>query len=195
MPPRMLVSGSAIGYYGPRDDTPLAEDAPAGDDFSAQLCRDWEHEALQARVAGLRICIVRIGVVLGRDGGALAKMLPPFKLGAGGPMGDGKQWMSWVHRHDLVRLIQWLLENDQAQGIYNGTAPEPVRNRDFAQVLGKVLNRPAAITTPAIALKFMFGEMATLLLTGQRVLPARALAQGFVFQHPVLEAALRDIVA
>lgn len=193
--PRVLVSGSAIGYYGPRDDTPLTEDSPAGDDFAAQLCRDWEHEALQGQASGLRVCIVRIGVVLGKDGGALAKMLPPFKLGAGGPMGDGQQWMSWVHRQDLLRLILWLLENDQAQGIYNGTAPEPVRNRDFAQVLGKVLDRPAMITTPALALKLMFGEMATLLLTGQRVLPAQAQAQGFVFQHAALENALRDVLA
>ncbi|MCY7313750.1 MAG: TIGR01777 family oxidoreductase [Pseudoxanthomonas sp.] len=193
--PRVLVSGSAIGYYGPRDDKPLTEESPPGDDFSAQLCRDWESAAMQAESLGLRVCTVRIGVVLGPDGGALSKMLPPFKLGAGGPMGDGRQWMSWVHRHDLVRLLQWLLEHDQARGAYNGTAPSPVTNREFAQTLGKVLRRPARITTPALALKLMFGEMATLLLTGQRVLPAHAVAGGFQFQHPTLETALTDLLA
>ena len=192
--PRVLVSGSAIGYYGPRDDAPVNEDAPAGNDFAAQLCRDWEAEALRAQALGLRVCTVRIGVVLGKDGGALAKMLPPFKLGAGGPMGDGRQWMSWVHRQDLLRLILWLLEHEHTQGAYNGTAPTPLRNRDFAHTLGKVLHRPALLTTPAIALKLMFGEMSALLLTGQQVVPVRAQAEGFVFEHPELEAALRDLL-
>ncbi len=192
--PRVLVSGSAIGYYGPRDDAPVNEDAPAGSDFAAQLCRDWEAEALLAQALGLRVCTVRIGVVLGKDGGALAKMLPPFKLGAGGPMGDGRQWMSWVHRQDLVRLILWLLEHEHTQGAYNGTAPNPLRNRDLAHTLGKVLHRPAVLPTPAIALKLMFGEMSTLLLTGQQVVPVRAQAEGFVFEHPELEAALRDLL-
>jgi len=192
--PRVLVSGSAIGYYGPRDDAPLNEEAPAGSDFAAQLCRDWEAEALRAQALGLRVCTVRIGVVLGGDGGALAKMLPPFKLGVGGPMGDGAQWMSWVHRQDLVRLILWLLEHEHAQGAYNATAPTPLRNRDFAHTLGKVLHRPAVLTTPAMALKLMFGEMSTLLLTGQRVVPVRAQAGGFVFEHPGLEATLRDVL-
>lgn len=192
--PRVLVSGSAIGYYGPRDDMPVNEDAPAGNDFAAQLCRDWEAEALHARALGVRTCIVRIGIVLGKDGGALAKMLPPFKLGAGGPMGDGMQWMSWVHRQDLLRLIVWLLEHEHAQGAYNGTAPTPLRNRDFAHTLGKVLHRPAVLTTPAIALKLMFGEMAALLLTGQQVVPVRAQAEGFVFEHPELQGALHDLL-
>lgn len=192
--PRVLVSGSAIGYYGPRDDTPLDESSPAGSDFAAQLCRDWESEALKAEALGMRVCLVRTGVVLGKDGGALAKMLPPFKLGAGGPMGDGRQWMSWVHRSDLVRLIQWLLEQELARGPYNGTAPQPVSNRVFAQTLAGVLQRPAVLSTPAFALKLMFGEMSTLLLTGQRVLPARAQAQGFRFRYPELEAALRDML-
>jgi uncharacterized protein (TIGR01777 family) len=192
--PRVLVSGSAIGYYGPRDDMPLDESSPAGDDFAAQLCRDWENEALKAEALGLRVCLLRTGVVLGRDGGALAKMLPPFKLGAGGPMGDGRQWMSWVHRDDLVRLIRWLLEQELARGPYNGTAPQPQTNRAFAETLARVLQRPAVITTPAFALKLMFGEMSTLLLTGQRVLPARAQAQGFQFHFPELEAALRDVL-
>lgn len=193
--PRVLVSGSAIGYYGALDDVPVNEDAPAGHDFAAQLCRDWEAEALRAETLGLRVCIVRIGIVLGMDGGALAKMLPPFKLGMGGPMGDGQQWMSWVHRQDLVRLILWLLEHEHTQGSYNGTAPMPLRNRDFARTLGKVLQRPTLVNTPAVALKLMFGEMSSLLLTGQHVLPLRAQAEGFVFEHPELEAALRDLLA
>lgn len=192
--PRVLVSGSAIGYYGPREDAPLNEDAPAGHDFAAQLCLDWEAEALRAQGLGVRTCIVRIGIVLGKDGGALAKMLPPFKLGMGGPMGDGAQWMSWVHRHDLVRLILWLLEHEHAQAAYNGTAPTPLRNRDFAHTLGKVLHRPALITTPTVALKLMFGEMSSLLLTGQQVVPVRAQAEGFVFEHPELEGALHDLL-
>ena len=192
--PRVLVSGSAIGYYGPRDDTPLSEDASPGDDFGARLCRDWEAAAVEAEALGVRVARVRIGVVLGGDGGALAKMLPPFKLGAGGPMGSGEQWMSWVHRSDLARLIQWLLETATAQGAYNGTAPEPARNREFARTLGKVLQRPAMLTTPALALKLMFGEMSSLLLTGQRVMPAKAQAEGFVFRHPALEGALRDVL-
>ncbi|HZF99224.1 MAG TPA: TIGR01777 family oxidoreductase [Pseudoxanthomonas sp.] len=192
--PRVLVSGSAIGYYGPRDDTPLSEDAPPGEDFAARLCRDWEAAAMEAEALGVRVARVRIGVVLGGDGGALAKMLPPFRLGAGGPMGSGEQWMSWVHRSDLARLIQWLLETATAQGAYNGTAPEPARNRELARTLGKVLRRPAILTTPALALKLMFGEMSSLLLTGQRVLPAKAQAEGFAFQHPRLEGALRDVL-
>jgi uncharacterized protein (TIGR01777 family) len=192
--PRVLVSGSAIGYYGPRDDTALDESAPPGDDFAAQLCRDWETEAMQAETLDVRTCRVRTGIVLGTQGGALAKMLPPFRLGAGGPMGDGTQWMSWIHRDDLVRMIQWLLEHDHAGGAYNGTAPTPVTNRAFATALGRALHRPAVLPTPAIALKLAFGEMAQLLLTGQRVLPAHALAEGFTFQFPTLDAALADLL-
>lgn len=194
--PRVLVSGSAIGYYGAHDDSALTESAAPGEDFAATLCRDWETEALKARALGLRVCTLRIGIVLGNDGGALAQMLPPFRLGAGGPMGSGKQWMSWVRRSDLVRLILWLLQTESASGAYNGTAPQPVTNREFARTLGAVLSRPAVITTPAFALKLMFGEMAeALLLTGQRVLPAKAQAEGFVFLHPELGPALRDLLA
>ncbi|MEL1265776.1 TIGR01777 family oxidoreductase [Pseudoxanthomonas putridarboris] len=192
--PRVLVSGSAIGYYGPRDDTPLDESASPGDDFAAQLCRDWETEAIHAEALDVRTCRVRTGIVLAADGGALAKMLPPFRLGAGGPMGDGRQWMSWIHRDDLVRLIQWLLDSDHAGGAYNGTAPQPATNRDFARSLGKALHRPALLPTPAPVLKLVFGEMAQLLLTGQRVLPAHALAEGFDFRFPTLDAALHDLL-
>lgn len=194
-PPRVLISGSAIGYYGPQDDTPLSERAPPGEDFCAALCRDWEAEAFKAQALGLRVCCVRIGIVLGVDGGALAKMLPPFKLGAGGPMGSGAQWMSWVQRSDLLRLIDWLLANEKTSGAYNATAPVPVTNREFARTLGAVLMRPAVLTTPAFALKLMFGEMAeSLLLTGQRVLPSKAEAEGFVFSYRTLDMALRDLL-
>lgn len=194
MPPRVLVSGSAIGWYGPRDATPLDETAAPGDDFAATLCRDWEAEAEKARALGLRVAIARIGIVLAADGGALAKMLPPFKLGLGGPMGSGEQTMSWVSRDDLVRLLLWLLQNDAASGIYNATAPVPVSNREFSRTLAAVLHRPAVMTTPAFVLKALFGEMAGLLLTGQRVLPARAEAEGFVFELRALEPALRALL-
>ncbi|MBL8256764.1 MAG: TIGR01777 family oxidoreductase [Pseudoxanthomonas mexicana] len=192
--PRVLVSGSAIGYYGPRNDEALDESAAPGDDFAAQLCRDWETAAMQAEGLDVRTCRVRTGIVLGTDGGALAKMLPPFRLGVGGPMGDGRQWMSWIHRDDLVRMIAWLLDSDRAGGAYNGAAPMPVSNRDFARALGKALRRPAVLPTPSFVLKAGFGEMAQLLLTGQRVLPAHALAEGFEFGFPTLEAALTDLL-
>lgn len=192
--PRVLVSGSAVGYYGPRDNTPLDESATAGDDFASQLCRDWETAALEAEVLGVRVCRLRTGIVLGADGGALAKLLPPFKLGLGGPIGDGRQWLSWIHRADLVCLIEWLLGNDAAGGAYNGTAPEPVIQREFAQTLGRVLHRPARLFTPAFAMKLIFGEMSDLLLTGQRVLPTHATTEGFTFQYPELEGALENLL-
>lgn len=192
--PHVLVSGSAVGYYGPRGDQPLDESASAGDDFAAVLCRDWEHAALQAEALGLRVCRLRTGIVLDAGGGALARMLPLFRCGLGGPMGDGRQWMSWIHRGDLVSLIQWLLEHEFAGGAYNGTAPEPMPNGEFARILGRVLHRPAWLPTPAFALKLMFGEGARPLLTGQRVLPVHAVAEGFHFRHPRLEDALRAII-
>ena len=194
--PHVLVSGSAVGYYGESDDALLSESAPAGEDFAATLCRDWEMEALKARALGLRVCTLRIGIVLGTDGGALAKMLPPFKLGVGGPMGSGKQWMSWVRRSDLVKLILWLLHNEAASGAYNGTAPVPLTNREFTRTLGAVLKRPAVMTMPAFVLKMMFGEMAeSLLLSGQRVVPSKAEAEGFVFEHRELAPALSDLLS
>lgn len=192
--PHVLVSGSAIGYYGPHDDALLDESSAAGDDFAATLCRDWEHGAMQAEDLGLRVCRVRTGIVLGADGGALGQMLPPFRWGLGGPFGDGRQWMSWIHREDLVSLIQWLLEQDDAGGAYNGTAPEPVRNRDLVRCLGRVLRRPALLPAPAPLLRLALGEAAQLLLTGQRVMPMHALVEGFRFRFPRLEDALRDLL-
>jgi uncharacterized protein (TIGR01777 family) len=193
--PRVLVSGSAVGYYGPRDDdAPLDESAPPGNDFGATLCRDWEAEAEAAAALGVRVAIVRPGIVLDRDGGALAKMLPAFRLGAGGAMGDGRQWMSWIARADLVQLIAWLLARDDAQGAWNATAPAPVRNREFADTLAAELHRPAWLDMPAPVLRLLFGEMAEILLTGQRVAPMRAQAEGFAFTHPMLAQALRAIL-
>ncbi|MQS40524.1 TIGR01777 family oxidoreductase [Xanthomonas translucens pv. translucens] len=191
--PACLLSGSAIGYYGDRGNDLLDERSAAGADFSAQLCRDWETEALHAQALGLRTSLVRTGVVLGGDGGALARMLPPFRLGLGGRMGDGRQWMSWIHRDDHVGLLLWLLQHG-GDGAYNATAPTPVTNADFAQQLGQALHRPALLPAPAAALRLAFGEMADLLLGSQRVLPTRAQQQGYVFRYPELGPALRAIV-
>lgn len=197
--PKVLVSGSAIGWYGPRGDDKLTETAPAGSDFSATLCRDWEAEAQKASALGVRVCTLRTGIVLGpagpAGGGALAQMLPAFRLGGGGPMGSGQQWMSWVHRADLIALIRFLIEREMASGPYNGTAPEPVTNAEFAKTLGRVLKRPAILPMPGFALKMIVGEMAEILLSGQRVIPQAALDQGFRFRFPTLEAALRDVLA
>jgi uncharacterized protein (TIGR01777 family) len=193
--PAVLVSGSAIGWYGPRGDEELDEDAEIGTDFSAHLCRDWEAEARKAEAFGVRVCLLRTGIVLDNDGGALKQMLLPFRFGLGGPMGSGRQWMSWIARADLVVLIRWLVDNAGASGAYNGTAPAPVTNAEFAKTLGKALHRPALLRAPAFALKLLFGEMSDLLLTGQRVVPARASAAGFVFRYPALQPALAAILA
>ena len=193
--PAVLVSGSAIGWYGPRGDEELDEDADIGNDFSAHLCRDWEAEASKAEALGVRVCCVRTGIVLGADGGALKKMLLPFRAGIGGRMGSGRQWMSWITRADIVALIRWLIDHDSARGAYNGTAPAPVTNAEFARALGAALNRPTLLPTPASALKLLFGEMADILLTGQRVVPRRAMAEGFAFKYPQLSAALSAVLA
>jgi uncharacterized protein (TIGR01777 family) len=196
--PAVLVSGSAIGWYGPRGDETLDEDSTPGSDFSARLCQAWEAEAMTAEALGLRVCRVRIGVVLGADGGkpggALKQMLPSFRLGLGGPMGSGRQWMSWVHRSDLVALIRWLVDQGTVSGPYNGTAPEPATNADFAAALGRALHRPALLPMPGAALKLIVGEMAEILLAGQKVLPQRARAEGFAFRFPTLDAALADVL-
>lgn len=192
--PGCLISGSAIGYYGDRGDEVLDETSTPGDDFSAELCRDWEAEALRAQELGVRTSLIRTGVVLGRDGGALARMLLPFRFGMGGRMGDGRQWMSWIHRDDQVGLLLWLLQHG-GEGAYDATAPAPVTNAAFAQQLAATLHRPALLPMPAAALRLGFGEMAELLLGSQRVLPARAQREGYVFRYPQLDAALRDLLA
>ncbi len=192
---KFLVNGSAIGYYGDRGDEPLSEESSPGHGFLASVCGRWEAEALKGEKQGLRVALLRTGIVLSPKGGALAKMLTPFKLFAGGPLGDGSQWMSWIHLEDEVALIRHLLEDAQARGPVNATAPNPATNQVFSTTLGKVLNRPAFMPAPAFALRLLLGEMAeALLLEGQRVLPKAAEAAGFQFKHPQLEAALRHLL-
>jgi uncharacterized protein (TIGR01777 family) len=189
---RTFINASAIGYYGLRGEETLDETAPPGSGFLAEVVKRWEEVARRAEGAA-RLVILRLGVVLG-PGGALGKMLLPFRLGAGGPIGSGQQWMSWVDRQDVLRMFEWAIDNQSAAGVYNVTAPNPARNRDFARALGRALHRPAIMPTPAIALRLAFGrEMADeILLGGQRVPPARATAEGFTFAYPQLDAALKD---
>jgi uncharacterized protein (TIGR01777 family) len=191
--PRVLVSGSAIGYYGAdRGDEILDEDSRPGDDFLARVTREWEDATSPARAANVRVVSVRTGIVCGDGGGALARMLPPFQAGVGGPLGDGRQWMSWIALTDTVRAIRFLAENVSASGPFNLVAPEPERNADFAKALGAVLHRPAMIPAPAFALTVMFGEMArATILANQRVVPKKLAGAGFEFRHPRLEEALR----
>ena len=193
--PQVLVSGSAIGYYGPRGEESLDESADSNPCFASDLCRAWESMAVQFENLGTRVCLIRTGIVLGPGGGALKAMLPPFRLGLGGPIGDGQQWMSWIHRNDMVALLCAVLDNPQASGPINATAPEPVRNKEFSRVLGHVLHRPAFLPMPALLVRALFGEMADeLLLASQRVLPARAQALGFDYGFPRLEPALQEIL-
>lgn len=192
-PPATLVNASAIGWYGDRGDEVLTETSAPGDDEAARLCRDWETEALRAETFGVRVCRARIGMVLDRDGGALARMLPPFRLGAGGRMGAGTQWMSWITRRDLVRMIRWMADS-QLHGAFNACSPQPVRNHDFARLLGRALKRPAVLPLPAFALRAAYGEMANLMLASQRVMPDAARATGFEFEHTTLGAALDSVI-
>jgi uncharacterized protein (TIGR01777 family) len=190
--PRVLVSGSAVGYYGPHGEEPLDEEAPVGRDFLAQVCMAWEAEAQTAAELGMRVVQVRTGVVLDPGGGALAKMLPPFRLGIGGPVAGGKQFMSWIHPEDLVGMVVAALRSDWWQGPINATAPTPVTNGEFAHALGRVLHRPALLPVPALALRALYGEMAEIVTSGARVLPAKPLMLGYRFRHPGLEEALRS---
>lgn len=193
-PPHTFISASAVGYYGRQGDTPVDETSGFHAEFSHDICQEWENLALQAQSQQTRVCITRIGIVLGKNGGALAKMLPPFKLGLGGPIGNGEQGMSWIHIDDLIKLFSYLLNNSNSQGIYNATAPQPVSNAVFAKALGSALSRPAKITTPPLALRLAMGEMSELLTTGQFVLPKRALAAGFEFQYTNINSALQQVV-
>lgn len=191
---RVLVSASAVGYYGVREDEELDERSAGGDGFLADLSREWEAVAREAEAVA-RVVILRFGVILGREGGALQKMLLPFRLGAGGPIGDGRQWMSWIALDDVVRMIEWSIDRRETRGIFNATAPAPVRNRDFARALGRALNRPAFLPAPGFVLRLAFGEMAEeVLLGGQRVLPRRAEAEGFSFESRDVADALRRVL-
>lgn len=191
-----LVSASGIGFYGICGDEEVSEDSQSSGLFQGglDLCAAWEGEARRAERFGARIALVRTGLVLHPEGGGLQQMLLPYRLGLGGPIGSGRQWWSWIHRYDLVRLYTFLLEHPTASGEFNGVAPDPQRQRDFARCLGSVLKRPAFMPGPAFMFRLMFGEMAELLTTGQRVVPRRTLAAGFEFHFPELEGALRDLL-
>ncbi len=191
--PKAFISTSAIGIYGDRSDEILSETAETGSgDFLSDVCRIWETEA--QKVQGVRLCLVRVGIVLGLDGGALAKMRLPFKLGVGGRLGSGKQWMSWIHVQDLVNLYIHLALNETAQGIFNGTAPEPETNANFTKILGKALGRPTIVPAPAFALKLLLGEMSAILLNSQHCEPKRVLQSGFQFRFAKLVDALSDLL-
>lgn len=192
--PGVLVNASAVGFYGPRGDEILAEDAPAGSDFLARLCVDWESAARSLEPLGPRVVMCRTGIVLGSGGGALAKMLPPFQAFVGGPLGSGKQWMSWIHVEDLVDLYLFAIENPTLSGPVNATAPNPVTMRDFATALGRALHRPSFSKAPAAAIRLALGEMSTVVLDGQRVVPKKALDLGFTFRFTDVLGALRDVV-
>ncbi len=193
--PEVVVSGSAIGYYGDTGEEPCDESASSGEGFAPALCRQWEREAGDFASRGTRLCLLRTGIVLGSGGGALARMLPPFKLGLGGPLGSGQQWMSWIHREDIVRLILRLITDTTLSGPVNAVAPASVRNRDFARALGRALGRPAVLPAPAFMLKLLLGQAAEeLLLASNRVTPAKAQACGFTFEYADLETALAACV-
>ncbi|MEB3321995.1 MAG: TIGR01777 family oxidoreductase [Synechococcaceae cyanobacterium] len=188
-PPKVLVNASAVGFYGTSLEATFGEASPPGDDFLAHLCRDWE-EAAHAAPAGCRVVVLRIGIVLGPDGGALGRMLPVFRAGLGGPVGSGRQWMSWIHRHDLCRLIATALEDPAYTGVYNAVAPEPTRMGTFAATLGRTLGRPSLLPVPAPVLQVMLGDGALVVLEGQQVRSDRLQARGFTFHYPDLGAAL-----
>jgi conserved hypothetical protein TIGR01777 len=195
--PGVLISASAVGYYGNRGDEILTETSSSGKGFLADLCAHWEEEADRAREFGLRVVKVRIGMVLGEDGGALKKMLPPFRMGLGGKLGNGKQWVPWIHRDDLLRMMIWAAATPAVAGVLNGTAPEPVTNAQFTQALAHVLGKPAIIPVPRLGLRLALGEMSELLFESTRAAPAAAQQQGFQFifkdLQPALEAILRKI--
>lgn len=193
--PEVLISGSAVGWYGNQGGRLLEEDAPARDGYTHQLCDAWEQAALAAEALGVRVCILRTGVVIGPGGGALRRMLPVFSLGLGGPIASGEQFMSWVSLADVVHVILRLLCDREMSGIYNLTAPRPVSNAEFTQALSRLLRRPAFLRVPEMVLRLAMGEMATLLVDGQRVLPSRLLQARYSFLHGTLESALRAALA
>jgi uncharacterized protein (TIGR01777 family) len=193
--PRALVSASAVGYFGDRHDEPLDENSPAGDGFLAQLCVDWEAEALRAEELGIRTVLLRFGVILAAHGGALAQMLGPFRMGVGGRLGSGKQWMTWISLADAVHMVKEAIESERWRGAYNAVAPEPVTNADFTRALGRVLHRPTIFPVPAFALRAFFGEMADqMILASQRAHSKRLAETGYSYSQPELEPALRKAI-
>jgi uncharacterized protein (TIGR01777 family) len=192
--PAVLVNASAIGYYGTSETATFDETSPSGDDFLAQVCQAWEAEAQKVKDTGTRLVILRLGIVLGM-GGALAKMIPPFQLFAGGPIGTGRQWFSWISRDDLINLILFSLSNPNIEGVLNATAPNPVRMSELCQTLGQVLHRPSWLPVPAFALEALLGDGAKVVLEGQQVLPKTTLSKGFNYQYPTLKPALEEILS
>lgn len=192
-PPRVFVSGSAVGYYGACGDEPITEATPPGSDFLARICVDWEQEARAVDSTRTRLAIVRTGIVLSKDGGALQKMLLPFKLGAGATLGSGRQYFPWIHAGDWVAMVAWMIGTETAAGAFNAAAPQPVTNHEFTRTLGRVLRRPAILKAPAFAMHLAAGEMADMVLHGQRVLPVHAEQLGFRFVHRALEPALHSL--
>ncbi len=192
--PQVLISGSAVGWYGDGGERELDEDSPPViEDFAAQLCGAWEETAQRAEALGMRVVLLRTGLVLARDGGFLKRLLPPFRLGLGGPIGNGRQWMPWIHLDDEIGLIDFLLQRDTCHGPYNACAPQPVRSREFAHSLGHALHRPAVLPVPASVLRLGLGELSELLLGGQKAVPQRALAEGYRFRFTDLDSALADL--
>ena len=192
--PQVLINASAIGYYGTSETSKFDETSPAGTDFLAEVCAAWETAAQSVTANGTRVVILRLGIVLGENGGALGKMLAPFSAFVGGPIGSGNQWFSWIHRDDVVKLIIAALNDTKMQGVYNATAPNPITMTEFAQTLGTVMNRPSWLPVPNFVLEAMLGEGAIVVLQGQQVVPTRTLAQGFDFQYSTIEPALTAIV-
>lgn len=191
--PKFLISSSAVGLYGNGGDGKITEASKPGDDFLSRLCVEWEQEAKRAELFGVRVALIRTGIVLAKERGALKKMVPPFKLFAGGPLGSGRQWMPWIHIDDEVGMIRFLVENERARGAFNGTAPNPVTMAEFSKTLGAVLNRPSWARVPPFVLKLIVGEMADMLLSGQRAVPEAAQKLGYRFKYPEIGAALRSL--
>ena len=193
--PKVLIQASAIGYYGPRGDDIITEESEPGDDFLAQTCVQWEHVTRPVEAMGVRRAIIRTGIVLSTEEGALPRLLLPHRLFVGGPFGNGEQWYSWIHLADEAAAIRFLIEHEQASGPFNLTAPHPLKNKVFSKTLGKVIERPSWLPIPGFVMRTLFGEVATVVLDGQRVLPQKLQALGFEFQYPTVEAALRDLLA
>ena len=191
--PKVVIQSSAVGYYGPRHDEIVTESASPGSDFLSQVCFDWEASTARVEAMGVRRAIIRSGIVLSNEGGAWPRIVLPFKLFAGGPIGSGKQFWSWIHLDDEVAAIRFLIDNEKGRGIFNLTAPNPLSNREFAQKLGAVMRRPAIMPVPSFALQILFGEMSTVLLEGQRVIPQHLQELGFTFQFPTAEAAFKAL--
>lgn len=190
--PKLLISGSAVGYYGARGDEELTEDAPAGDEYQSRLCVEWEQAAHDAETYGVRLCISRTGVVIGRGGGMLAGLTPMFRRGLGAIAGSGNQWVSWVHLEDLVALFLRFMHDETLVGPFNNTAPIPATNRELSGSIGHALHRPVLLRTPGWMLRILYGEMAHLYVTGQKVIPARHLQRDYDYQYPDIESAVRE---